>query len=313
MNPQIQLLVQDLNKQHAKYKKLYHKYSKLVKDAEVSIKAREEAIIQYAAKVNRTEKEAHSQDVTSYLNRGLNKMISKIIPTEDFKTIHDRCRSLLSEMEDVEVNLTMQSDQLNVLHTQLQEKAQDMTKQIELLEAERLGNTKDGLLRFCQASEGMLEHNKNILEQLRGLTIAAAAAAEESVNSDEVSGGGLSEDMVSLDMELTLLVNIMRDTDFTYGSSNDKSTSNSSSRNNSNQSVAELVNILSEERDNDKPKYSSTDLELSIEIHLHSFEKLKSALSILGNMNYQVLMIHFCYPLTYILSIISYIYMVFAP
>lgn len=296
---QIQLLVQDLNKQYRKYQKSYHKYSKLVKDAEVSIKAREEAIIQFAAKVNRSaEKEASSQDMTSYLNRGLSKMISKIIPTEDFKSIHDRCRSLLSEMEDLELNLMLQSDRMSKLHKQLQDKALGMTTQMELLEEQRLENTKDGLLRFCQASEGMLEHNKNILENLRGLTIAAAADSTPDTGFSRAGSGdesssplsGRSEDMATLEMELALLINIMQDTDATYDQRSTSQNHNNSGNSN-NQNIGELVSILSEEGEDHKPKeidFSVGDLELKIEIHLHTFEKLKNALSILGNINYEV-------------------------
>jgi hypothetical protein len=281
------VLVHDLNKQHAKYKKSHHKYTKLVKDAEASIKAREDAILHYAARVSRSEKEATAQDVTSYLNRGLNKMISKIIPTDDFKRIHDRCRSLLSEVEDLEVKLVMDSDQLKILHDQLQDKSSGMTKQIELLEEQRLENTKDGLLRFCQASEGMLEHNKNILNDLRDLTTAAAT---ESVNvtsntpaGDAVDTFSRSEDMVALEMELALLINIMRDTDATYD--------NSSSNNNSTQRVSALTDIQSDEESSSHPTAAALtcgDDDLNIEIHLLSFKKLKSAMSALANMNYQV-------------------------
>lgn len=283
-----------MNKQHAKYKKSYHKYTKLVHDAEVAIKAREDAILHFAAKANRSEKETNSQDVTSYLNRGLSKMISKIIPTDDFKSIHDRCRSLLCEIEDLELNLMMQSERLLLLHTQLQDKSLSMARQIEQLEAQRLENTKDGLLRFCQASEGMLEHNKNILENLRGLTIAAATESESNPprsSSDSKEhpppfSSGCSEDMVALEMELALLVNIMQDTDDTY----DKSTNGNNSNNSNSQNLNELVDILSDEEGN-ATKFvdsSSNNLELDIEIHLRSFEKLKNALSILGNINYEV-------------------------
>ena len=279
-----------MNKQHSHYKKSYQKYVKLIRDAEAAIKAREEAIILFTAKMNRSEKEATTQDVTSYLNRGLNKMISKIIPTDDFKTIHDRCRSLMTDIDDLENKLVIHSDRLKMLHSQLQDKAMSMSRVIEKLEAQRLEHTKDGLLRFCQASEGMLEHNKNILETLRELTTAAAAGSvnntsvrDNEAEMDQKEPFSRSEDMVSLEMELALLVNIMQDTDTTYD--------NTGSNNASNQSVHELVGILNEEGDGGTPgevKPSIVDVELSVEIHLHTFEKLKNALSILGNINYQV-------------------------
>jgi hypothetical protein len=136
----------------------------------------------------------------------------------------------------------------------------------------------------------MLEHNKNILETLRELTTAAAAGSvnntsvrDNEAEMDQKEPFSRSEDMVSLEMELALLVNIMQDTDTTYD--------NTGSNNASNQSVHELVGILNEEGDGGTPgevKPSIVDVELSVEIHLHTFEKLKNALSILGNINYQV-------------------------
>lgn len=307
---QIQVLVLDLNKQHAHYQKTHNKYAKLVRDTELAVKAREEAIVQFAAKMNRSDKEAASaQHVTSYLNRGLNKMISKIIPTDDFKTIHDRCRSLLTSVEDLEVKLAIQSDRLVMLHAQLQDKAVAMNHQVEVMEEQRLEHTKDGLLRFCQASEGMLEHNKNILNVLRELTTAAGTESTNITSTSSIPGNdtgvgnedmtdkemsGRSEDMVSLEIELALLVNIMRDTDSTYD--NNVTSRSSSSSSTSNQSVSDLVSVLSEEGNeqsaHEGPVSSPIDLDLSIEIHLHSFEKLKSALSILGNINYQVGQVH---------------------
>ena len=219
-------------------------------------------------------------------------MISKIIPTDDFKTIHDRCRSLMGEIEDIEVNLTEQSDRLNEMHEKLHNTASGMTEQLELLEDERLQNTKDGLLRFCQASEGMLEHNKKILDDLRGLTMAAAA---EGVNFTGVfrvdksvdSAQKCPEDILALEMEIALMVKILRDAE----DSNERNLGDTACMNSSNQSINDVASVLSEDKDDDclkENQCSSLDLELNIEIHLQSIEKLKNALLALGNLHNQV-------------------------
>lgn len=158
------------------WKKKYGRYIRVIQDAEGSIMLRDSAIRDYAEKINSTPEEGFFNRSITMVNHcpipisfPSYQVLGKVAPNESMKKQHDKCRTLVHEIDLIENDL---SELTSVLRHQQEEyniSLSNALQEIESIENERLNFIKTGLLRFYQANNGMSDHLTQIFEHLKSL------------------------------------------------------------------------------------------------------------------------------------------------
>jgi hypothetical protein len=91
----------------------------------------------------------------------------KSAPTDSLQKQHERCRTLLREIDAAEEGLKKCITDLTNQHDDFYTELRRSLYEIESIESMRQQFFKDALLRYCQATFGMLEHVEQVLTSLR--------------------------------------------------------------------------------------------------------------------------------------------------
>ena len=106
--------------------------------------------------------------------------MGKFGPADALRKLDDRCLAQLEEIDISEDSLATAATVCNEIRNDLMKELIQCTERIEALEKNRLDFMKEGLSRFCQACQGMLDHvDLLITEQIEQ---AAAIDFEAEVN-----------------------------------------------------------------------------------------------------------------------------------
>jgi hypothetical protein len=154
VSTRISTAVDEFKKAKALHGKNLEKYQRMVTDTEAAIKAKYAASEAEGGRTASVDKDAaaitQGGGVDNFMNRSLNKMLSKIAPE---KKLDDRCKDLVRELDVTERGLIASGKRLLVQRSDLIIDISKAFAELEELETQRLTFMKEGLSRFCLAAE----------------------------------------------------------------------------------------------------------------------------------------------------------------
>lgn len=173
--------VDEYKKAKALHAKNYEKYLRLAADTEAAIKSRVAA--NDAEARNSGEKEPQVVQGDNFMNRSLNKMLSKIAPE---KKLDDKCKDMVRELDLNERAVVASNKKLIVMRGDLLNEISKTMVELEELEAQRLALMKEGLSRFCLAADLIANQQGEVIASVLERTDRLVAVDEAALLMREI-------------------------------------------------------------------------------------------------------------------------------
>ena len=183
MSSKIAGLIDDLKKAKQVHNKNVEKYQKMIQEAESAIRARggvtDSSLDQRTTSVSAEVEPTKETKDNGFMNRSLNKMLSKIAPE---KKSQEKIKDLLKEIEVAENSLVLNVQRINNMRLELTTEIGKALNEIEELESARLTLMKDGLSKVCLAVD-LLVDKENEASELIASQITKINSKEELSNA----------------------------------------------------------------------------------------------------------------------------------
>ena len=139
------------------FHKQLEKYRKTVQETEMSIRARDSAILEEEKKNSAAQALKERNDMSStkegdsFVNRSLNKMMikMKMTPSDFTRRATEKCRDLLRELDTSEAQLLAGCQRVNSMRDELLNSVEVFLKDLQSLESSRLSSMGESLKALC--------------------------------------------------------------------------------------------------------------------------------------------------------------------
>ena len=163
-------MLDDFKKGKFVHQKNMEKYSRMILDLETMLKSKEKDELESNADSNAQYVTDNSSGLNSANTKGMNRSLTKMLAkmTHGDKTLSDKCREQIKELDATESQLAASSRRLTYSRSEIICEISRSYTELEELETSRITVMKDGLSKFFQAnSDFLVDKKQNLLSPIK--------------------------------------------------------------------------------------------------------------------------------------------------